>query len=322
MSDLKIEKPDVPAYSKFLSENPLDNPYSLVPLLGAYRDAFACDFELLFITRNETPIASCALFVGKRFNQPIVRLMPVRSYDGVNFRKLEGSNNQKQEYEKLLSLQLLEEYLEKNFSFHQMAFPPGFMDIRSFQWAGATVIPRYTYIMDLNEFSEENYTWGLKKKLRMARDASLTFGTCGVEQLTELQDLSYKRHGRRSPVSRDMISRVLSNLNSAGMIELYCVKNKDGRVLAAVGLLVTKEASYFYVVGTNTEGERGASALLYHEILNVGKQAGKSFVDFCGANTPTINLFKSAFGPRLQVYFRVWRANRFMARLASMVKKI
>ncbi len=322
MADLKIEKADVAAYTKFLSENSPDNPYSLLPFLEAYRDTFSCDFELLFITRNDTTIASCALFVRKRFSQPIVRLMPIRTYDGVNFRKLDESKNQKQEYEKLLAIQALEEYLEKNFSFHQMVLSPGFLDIRSFQWADANVIPQYTYIIDLEKFSEGNYTKSLKEVLHAAKHSGLTFGACSVEQLAELQQLSYERHGRKAPLSGKTVSQLLDKLNSSGMLEINCVKNKDGEIFAGLARLQMNDASYFYVSGTNAEGGRGASHLLYHEILNAEKKSGKSLVDFCGANTPTINLFKSAFGPRLQIYFRVWRANRAVTRLASLVKKI
>ncbi|MFZ1081472.1 MAG: GNAT family N-acetyltransferase [Candidatus Kryptoniota bacterium] len=322
MADLKIEKVGVAPYTKFLSENAPDNPYSLLPFLEAYRDTFSCKFELLFITRNDTPIASCALFVEKKFSQPVIRLMPIRVYDGVNFRKLDESNNQKQEYEKLLAVQALEEYLEKNFSFHQIVFSPGSRDIRPFQWAGANVTPQYTYIVDLEKFSEEHYTKSLKEVLRGTEHSCLTFGTCSVDQLIELQRISYERHGRKAPLSGEIVSQLLDKLNSSVMLEINCVKNKSGEILAGLARLQMNDASYFYVSGTNADGERGASHLLYHEILKAEKKAGKSFVDFCGANTPTINLFKSAFGPRLQIYFRVWRANRVVSRLASLFKKI
>ncbi|MGO9481878.1 MAG: GNAT family N-acetyltransferase [Candidatus Kryptoniota bacterium] len=322
MADLKIEKAGAAAYAKFLSVNPPGNPYSLLPLLEAYRDTFSCEFELVFITRNETAIASCALFAGEKFSQRIVRLMPIRPYDGVNFRKLGESNNQKQEYEKLLALQALEDYLEKNFSFHQMIFPPGFLDVRSFQYSGATVIPQYTYIVDMDNFSENNYTKSLKEVLRAAEHSCLAFGTCSVEELTKLQQLSYERHGRKAPVSAEGLSRLLEKLNSAGLIEINCVKNKDGEILAGLAQLKMDNASYFYVSGTNADAGKGASHLLYHEILKAEKKSGKSFVDFCGANTPTINLFKSAFQPRLQIYFKIWRANRVFTRLASLVKKM
>lgn len=322
MADLKVERVDAAAYARFLSDNPPDNPFSLPRFLEAYREAFSCEYELLFIFRNETPIASCALCVGKRFSRPMVRLLPVRAYDGVHFRKIEGSKNQKQEYEKLLALQVLEEFLERNFSFHQMVFQPGFMDVRSFQWAGAEVIPQYTYIVDLENFSQENYTKSLKEVLRAAERSGLRCGQCEVEELVALQQLSYERHGRKVPVPSDCLNQLMHRLNSAGLLEVTCVRSIGGEVLAGLARLQTETASYFYVSGTNAEGEKGASHLLYDEILKIEKRAGRAFVDFCGANTPSINLFKSAFGPRLEIHFRIWRANRLGARLASLLKRI
>jgi hypothetical protein len=111
-------------------------------------------------------------------------------------------------------------------------------------------------------------------------------------------------------------------LNSAGLLEVTCVRSSGGEVLAGLARLQTETASYFYVSGTNAEGEKGSSHLLYDEILKTEKRAGRAFVDFCGANTPSINLFKSAFGPRLEIHFRIWRANRLGARLASLLKRI
>lgn len=322
MADYKVEVTDEPSYKRFLLENPPDNPYSLIPFIEAYRDTFSCDFQLLFILRNGITIASTALFVGRRFLQPIIRLMPMRIYDGVHFRKLEDSKFQKQEHEKLSALRVLEEYLEKNFAFHQMFFQPGFSDLRSFQWAGATVVPQYTYIINLSDFSEENCTKSLREVLRAAEQSGLVAGKCTIEDLVALQQISYERHYRRTPVSADNLIKLLNALNSAGLLDIKCVRNRDGNVVSAMAWLRMNANSFLYVTGTNAEAEKGASHLLYHEILKSEKETGKSSVDFCGANTPTINLFKSAFGPRLELYFRVWKANRFISRFASLVKKI
>jgi hypothetical protein len=322
MADYKVEVVDAPSYLRFLSDNPSDNPYSLVPLLEAYKKVFLYDFQLLFIIRNGVAVASCALFVDKRFHQPTIRLMPMRIYDGVHFRNLEESKFQKQEQEQLSALEALEKHLEKNFSFHQMSFPPEYYDLRAFQWSGANVVPQYTYIVDLSNFSEENYTKSLKEVLRSAQQSGLSAGACGVEELVAMQQISYERHSRRPPVAADKLNNLLGALRMAGILEINCIRNKNGKVISALAWLRVNANSFFYVTGTDAEAEKGASHLLYHEILKSEKEKGGCSVDFCGANTATINLFKSAFGPRLEVYFRVWRANRFITRFASLAKKI
>lgn len=322
MNDLRIEKTDWGTFTKFLSENPPTDPFSSPLFLKTYREVFSCEVDLLLISRNETPVATCALFVGKRFSQPTVRLLPIRTYDGVNFRTLEGSKAQKQEYERLLALEVLESYLAKNFSFYQMVFPPGFADVRSFQWAGASVIPQYTYVVDMGDYSEGNYTKSLREVLRTAERSGLRSATCSIEELTALQQLSYKRHGRSAPVPAQKLNRLLHAFDAAGMLKITCVKNPQGKILAGMARLIWENGTYFYVSGTDAGGEKGASHFLYHEILKSEADAGASFVDFCGANTPSINLFKSSFGPRLETHFRVWRANRLITRLASLFKKI
>lgn len=321
VADFKVERVDPASYAKFLSDNLPDNPYSLLPLLEAYRDAFSSEFELLFIARSGIPVASAALFVGKKFGQPTVRIMPMRIYDGVHLRKLEDSKFQKQEHEKLSALQALEEYLENNFSFHQISLPPSFFDIRSFQWSGARVVPQYTYIVDLLTFSTENYTKSLKEILRSAENSGLSAGACSVSELVALQQISYERHSRQPPVLPDKLNGLLNALHSAGLLDIKCVRNRNGNAVAALSWLRMNLDSFFYVAGTDAEAEKGASHFLYHEILKTEKELGKRSVDFCGANTPSINLFKSAFGPRLEIYFKIWRANRLMTRVASLFKK-
>ncbi len=320
MADLKVEAADSASYAKFLSDNPPDNPYSLLPFIEAYRDTFSSDFELLFILRNGVPIASSALFIGRKFFQPTIRLMPIRIYDGVHFRKLEDSKFQKQEFERLSALQVLEEYLEKKFSIHQMVLPPVSFDVRPFQWAGARVIPQYTYIVDLADFSEGNYTKSLKELLRSAEHSGLIAGTCGVEELTALQQISYERHSRRAPVPGNKLNNLLNALKSAGLLDIKCVRNGDGEIISGLALLRAEKSTFLFASGNNIEGDKGGASFLIHEVLKNEKSLGHRSVDFCGANTPTINLFKSAFGPRLELYFRVWKANRFTSRVASLIK--
>lgn len=322
MADLKVEKVDAASYSKFISENTPEDPYSLPTLLNAYRSAFSRDLEFLLVLRNETPIASCALFTGTRFSQAVVKSLPIRAYDGVHFRRLDDSKGQKQEYDRMATLEKLEEFLRLNYSFYQLAFRPGFTDVRAFQWAGATVVPRYTYIMDLDNFSEENYTKSLREVLRSAERLGLTAGPCAVNDLVSLQKLSYERHGRRPPVSQDRLTGLLEALDEVGLLSTTCVRDPEGRPVAGMTSLKTETGLYLFVAGTDAEAGKGASHLLYHEILASEKKAGRAFVDFVGANTPSINLFKSSFGPRLEVYFRVWRANSTAAKVAAFMKKV
>ncbi len=322
MAELKIERLDPAGYELFLNENPPDDPYSLPKVLRAYEEVFSHKIDYIGVFRNETPVAVSALFSATKFSQSIVKLMPLRVYDGVHFRNLGDSKNQKQEYERLLALQAVEEYLRRNYSFYQMVFPPGHPDIRAFQWAGAGVVPQYTYLLDLRTFSEENYTKSLREVLRAAANLGLTADRCSVSELISLNRLSYERHGRRPPVDQATLGSLLQKLDESGMLSIECVKNRNGEVVTGMASLGSARGSYFYVNGTDAQAEKGASHFLFNEILMGAKKSGLSFVDFVGANTPTINLFKSSFGPRLDTYFRVWKANSLPAKLATLVKKI
>ncbi|MCL5021616.1 MAG: hypothetical protein M1339_08190 [Bacteroidetes bacterium] len=267
MAEFKIERIDETSYSNFLDQNPPEDPFSLPTFLSSCKEAFSVELIFLLILRNETPVAVCSFSSGRRLWYPIIQLVPARTYDGVHFRTLAGSTNQKQEYEKLEALQALEEYLERNYSFHQIIFPPGLTDIRAHQWAGATILPQYTYVVDLAKFSEVNYTKSLKEVLRAARGAGLHTSDCTVEQLTKLQQLSYKRHDRRAPIPVEKLNRLLDLLSSNGLINITAVRNYEGELISALATIRTKARSFFYVSGTRpwkNEAEKGASHLVYH----------------------------------------------------------
>ncbi len=321
MAEFKIEEIDETTYGKFLEENPPDDPFSLLPFLLACREAFHVEPIFLSIFKNGTPIGVSSFSVGKRFGVPLIQLIPGRTYDGVQFRKLGESTNQKQEYEKLLSLQALEEFLERNFAFHQIVFPPIMTDIRAFQWAGAKVEPQYTYKVNLSTFSEERYTKSLIKELRSAKESGLTAQKCGIDELAALQKSSYGRHGRTPPIPTETLKVLLEKLDTSGLLKTTGAKDRSGRLLSAIAALRAGKDSYLFVGGMEAGGAGGASHLLYHEILKSEKENGMASVDFCGANTPSINLFKSAFGPELQVYFRIMKANSAITRLALLLKK-
>ncbi len=322
MAELKVERVDSAEHAKFLADNPPDDPYSLPPIVDAYKEVFSRNVEFLQILRNETPIASCALFVGTRFGRPMVKLMPIRAYDGVHFRPLGDSKSQKQEYDKLMALQLFEEFLHREYAFYQLVFQPGTKDIRAFQWAGAHVVPQYTYVVYLEEFTEENYTRSLRRVLKSAESEELTVGECAVEDLLSFTEKSYGRHGRKPPVAQEKLGGLLGRLDRAGLLQKKCARNRNGDIVAGIASLRGARGLYMYAGGTDAEAEKGATHFLYNEILNSEKKSGRAFVDFVGANTPSISLFKSSFGPKLEIYFRVWRANGIAARLASAVKRV
>lgn len=322
MSELKVERVDFAAHAKFLADNPPDDPYSLPPVVDAYREVFSRDVEFLQIVRKETTIASSALFTGTRIGRPTIKLMPIRAYDGVHFRQLGDSKSQKQEYDKLMALQRFEEFLHREYAFYQIVFQPGLADIRPFQWAGARVIPQYTYVVYLDDFSEENYTRSLRRVLKSAESEGLTVGGCEAGDLISFTRMSYGRHARRPPVTQEELRGLLGRMDRAALLDTKCVRNRGGDIVAGIASLRGGRGLYMYAGGVDAEAEKGATHLLYHEILAAEKKSGLSFVDFVGANTPSINLFKSSFGPKLEIYFRVWRANGMAARLASVVKRV
>jgi len=319
MSDLSVYGIGIDTYSNFLKANPPPTPFSFPEVLEAYSKAFDSPYELVGIFRGETIIAVGSFFVGKKFSKRYIRLMPMRLYDGLSFRKLENSKSQKREYEKLQSYQILSDYLISKYRFYQLSLPPCDLDVRPFQWSGAKILPQYTYVMETARFSENNYTKSLMEMLRYAIKANLQTSTCEIDELISLQMRSYKRHNRKPPVDASVITSLLTLLSNDLLLKIYAIRNSNGDLLAALATLEAKDSSYFFVSGTEVEIDRGSSHLLYHHVFKSAAAAGKNYVDLCGANTPSINIFKSSFGPSLKVFFRIRHANSWSSKIASLV---
>ncbi|MGC8653846.1 MAG: GNAT family N-acetyltransferase [Candidatus Kryptoniota bacterium] len=319
---MSVYRIGIDTYSNFLRANPPHIPYLLPQVLEAYSKAFDSAYELLGIARGETLIAVGSFFVGRKFSSRYIKLMPMRLYDGLSFRKLDNSKSQKREYERLQSYQLLSNYLTKQYGFYQVNLPPSDLDIRPFQWSGAKVLPQYTYVMELPEFSEKKYTKSLLEVLHYAIKANLQPSTCEIDELISLQIKSYKRHNRRPPVDSSIMTSLLNLLHNDSLLKIYSVRNSSGDLLAALATLELKDASYFFVSGTEVENDRGSSHLLYHHVFKTAAIEGKNYVDLCGANTPSINIFKSSFGPSLKVFFRIQRANSWLAKIGSFIIRV
>lgn len=319
MSDLSISGIGIDVYSNFLRINPPHSPFLFPKVIEAYSKAFGYPYELIGIMRGETLIAVGSFFIGRRFSSRYIKLMPMRLYDGLSFRRLDSSKKQKKEFEKLQSYQVLSDYLEKQYGFYQVSLPPCDFDIRAFQWSGAQIMPQYTYIMDMAGFSKSQYTKSLVEELRYASKASLQTSTCEIDELVNLQIISYKRHNRKPPVNSLVMLSLLTLLRDDSLLKIYAIRNSRGDLLAALSTLEGVDSSYFFVSGTEVEFERGSSHLLYHHVFQTAANEGKRYVDLCGANTPSINIFKSSFGPSLKLFFRIRRANSWLAKVASFV---
>ncbi|MDD3802875.1 MAG: hypothetical protein PHW02_00620 [bacterium] len=177
-------------------------------------------------------------------------------------------------------------FLKRNFLFYSAPQSPGLTDSRHFEWSGSAVQPRYTYFIDDSKEIIDSADRMLKNRLVEDMREENDF-----EKIYELINKSYKGH---PPVKKKDYIVLMDGLKKSGMIK--CIFSKS----AAVVFLLDKDenTAYTYNICGRDTGPLILTAVK-DNLLN-----GFS-VDFHGANTKRISLYKSMFNPQIRRYFNI-----------------
>mgnify|MGYP000943308148 CR=1 FL=1 len=188
-----------------------------------------------------------------------------------------------------------------------LAFPPGFIDARPFQWSNFIVEPRYTFIQDMNTTYE--YAKHIKKNINKALEKEYS-----VEISSDWNAIADCLRGSevRKGFSHDTPVEDLkkcSYLLGSDVFRGYLVKDKEGkpvsgglRLVLKGGITIDWSQGAFYEHLKN-----GVNQLIYDFVLKDSKEAGARGFDWVGANIPPVALAKSAWGVPLVPYLTIRR---------------
>jgi CelD/BcsL family acetyltransferase involved in cellulose biosynthesis len=203
----------------------------------------------------------------------------------------------------------LTEYMMEHYPYINLASPPHLEDIRPFQQHGFTIIPRFTYVLNLRLSPEEHwerFDGSVRRQIKKAEREE--FEICDrlpVERAYELFEATFTRRGEKCPVPFQLFECIARDDKLADYRQVFTAW-AGGTLVSFVIILLFDKKIYYAVAASDPDYLcSGVSSLLIWEIIKQYAGTDWNHFDFVGANIPSIARFKENFNPRLQMYFQL-----------------
>lgn len=189
-----------------------------------------------------------------------------------------------------------------------LAFSPIVDDVRPFQWCGFQAEPRYTYFVDLRNFSEDADP-SVHNKIRKAQkngytceittDFDAVQGCLAEAEVRKIFDHKVDAHGLMD------LHRLMG---ADAFLAILCRSVNGEPVGARLQMFCAGGVAYDWSAGVKTDALRnGVNNLLCDFSFKTLAQRGCISFDFCGADIPSVAAAKEGWGGRLVTYYRVRR---------------
>lgn len=208
-------------------------------------------------------------------------------------------------------------------------FTPGFQDMRSFEWNGYDIKPRYTYIQSIVEFDE---IWnGFKKELRKNINSTEKKGVIVYEGKREDIEFIYSSVFLRlseQEQSLKMPKQYFYELYDAFYpknMRIFITEYNNEKVGGVIVTCHNRRVSVWFGAVQSKISGIYPNDLLHWYVMKWANEQGQKEFEIIGANYPTISFYKSRFNLSLQLFFSVTRSSRVLesARICrNIIKKL
>ena len=197
-----------------------------------------------------------------------------------------------------------------------------------FVWKGCWVAVAYSY--RLENLRDQEALWSgladnIRREIRKAEKILTVEEDHPIDDLLRMQSETFRRQGRSSGNSDELIRRLDKVLQEKEARKLLCAVDKEGRIHAASYFVFDSKCCYFLIGGGDPElRTSGASSLLMWEGIRFASTVSESF-DFEGSMIEPVERFFRAFGGVPTPYWRITKFNgilSFMEYLKPKVKKL
>jgi hypothetical protein len=190
--------------------------------------------------------------------------------------------------------------LAKHYGTARVKLLPAVTDVRAFQWAGWSVTPSYTYLIDLK--AEMRCDHAVRKHVRKCRESGAVLSLdWQFDRFRALAEDTTARQGLRSGMGMkyEEMELIAVRMRDAGLAWMATALTADGQALASRIELGIPDSStlYDWVAGSLSDlFAFGGNAWLMTEVAEEARRRGYSKWDLCGANYRNIAKFKSQLG--------------------------
>lgn len=206
---------------------------------------------------------------------------------------------------------------------YQQNWSPKITNWLPFYWRGFSQSTGYTYALD--DLADEATLWkGVRENIRREiRKAEKRFrlqidSDASPEEFLRLNELTFRRQGRRRPYSDDYVCRIDEACVARDCRRIFIARDPSGRAHAGVYIVWNADSAYYLMGGADPElRNSGAASLCVWEAIRFASGVTRRF-DFEGSMIEHIERFFRAFGAEQVPYFKVSRTpSRLLASMLS-----
>lgn len=183
-----------------------------------------------------------------------------------------------------------------------------------FLWKGFRVSPRVSYrLNDLTDINQvyANFSKTVKKNVKSAQKKVKIVTDSDVEVLLEIMDKTFAVQGRKYPISKDIVRKIVVECDKRGNGKMYTAIDEQGNVHACSYFVYDERVFYYLIAGSDSEyRSSGAQTLILWEAIQYAAKVSKIF-DFEGSMVEGIETFFRRFGGEPTVYYEVRKQGMF-----------
>jgi len=295
-----------------------------------YSPDAAVRISLVGVFNAEGKLAGGALLGWKRkFGKLKVVVPPYATcFSGLIIKERDTEFLSKSESYRADVLTTLLDFIEHEFHMIHFSLPPGFRDIRQFNWRGYRTNVVYTYRGAIEEREKlfESFLPALRRQIKKAGKEDFTIrrekDDKHAGEVYDLLKSSYQRQQHTFGLQKDAFVALLNNELLSENLYVYSIWKEDTAVAALV-MVVDRAMSYYWLSGGDHHYfNTGLNQLLLLEVLSDLKEKGVTDFDFVGANTPSITQYKSGYNFQLVSYYQLSVQKGILARSLLFLKKL
>lgn len=208
-------------------------------------------------------------------------------------------------------------------------FHHSFQYVLPFIWAGYTVEPKFTYVIDCLEDTDalfQGLDLNVRRKIKKAEKEYFITDNVSFTDVVRLVEATYKKQGRKLPMGEDVLHRVYQESFKHNSGKIIGAVNKASKQVDSVAFFIYDQHSCYYLFGGKDYDKdmTGVQELVLWEGIKFAATVSAVF-DFEGSMIPGIERFFRGFGGTPKVYYRVWRGGvvfRLLNWFKPIIKKI
>lgn len=180
--------------------------------------------------------------------------------------------------------------------------------ILPFLWKGFKVIPRVSYRLEnLNSIEDiyGNFSKTVKKNIKSAQKKVDIIEESNVDILLDIMDKTFAAQGRKYPISRDTIRKIVTECDKRGRGKMFTAIDKENNIHACSYFVFDEEVYYYLIAGSDSKfRSSGAQTLILWEAIKHAASTSKVF-DFEGSMIEGIETFFRRFGGVPRTYYEI-----------------